>query len=389
MRHAVIRILLVATALLYAPLTLGLSAGLCLAVYRVAELVAFNVPAATSISRRGYGVALLAMLVLSMVVAGMVITLLAGLFTLFRRWHCPPVFGMPLSRDQHPGFFDLLDRVCRKIRVKPPKACYLSPFDEMSIGDRAIIDEQGQTQRNVRTLVVGAALLVHIRIDELTTILCHEMAHAKAGDIRFRRLINRFHFALVSAIEAQYQAEAEAERFAWLNGLLRLGLVGYYRWFGLLYCAHQRWCERRADRASAQICGQQHVRNALIKTHLTAYLPELSIEALLIEYSQDESDITSLYAEHRRRWEQLPTGRRREAENQMFLDRHSLYDSHPCLTERMRALKGVESKEISAPKPAARLFFQWNRLEEELTAVLVKRGRYLHRAYMNRLLAGR
>ena len=74
----------------------------------------------------------------------------------------------------------------------------------------------------LRTLVVGAGLLVHLRIDELTTILCHEMAHARAGDTRLCRLATRFNYAMIAAIYEHYEEEEQSEQNTWLNALVRL-----------------------------------------------------------------------------------------------------------------------------------------------------------------------
>ena len=55
----------------------------------------------------------------------------------------------------------------------------------------------------------------------------------------------------------------------------------------------------------------------------------------------------------------------------------------------MRALKAIEAKEIRGEKPATKLFPDWERLAGLMTQTLMRRGRYLHKTYMNRLLGGR
>lgn len=174
------------------------------------------------VSYRGFAVLMFFIVFLDLSVACVSFLLLAGLFRLFSRFRDEPAFGVPLSREQHPHFFELLDRVCKKLKVRPPTQCYLSPFSEMSISDRTI-EEDGRLRRGVRTLVVGAGLLVHLRIDELTTILCHEMAHARAGDTRLGRLATRFNYAMIAAIYEQYEEEAQSAQNTWLNTLVRRG----------------------------------------------------------------------------------------------------------------------------------------------------------------------
>lgn len=374
--------------LLYVPLTLAMVAVLGLVLYLLGAWV-MDWVGSGRITPRTFAVVCLAIIFVSLSAAGVAFALLAGLFRLFIRFRSEPVFGVLLQPAQNKPFFDLLDRVCTKLKVRPPEQCYLSPFSEMSIGERTVTDEDGRVRRNVRTLVVGAGLLVHIRIDELTTFLAHEMAHAKAGDTRFGWWAMRFAVALASAIAEQEQEESESSSSTILNTAVRVGLTAYFRLFALMYSADERWRELQADRMAARLCGPQNLRNGLIKIHLAGYIPDLSIESLLVEYSQNERDVSDLYDEYRRRWEQLPAERIEKAENQMFLDRHSWYDSHPCLAVRIRWLRGIEAKEITGAKPATRLFTDWPRLASMMTAALIGRGRYLHRAYIAQVLGGR
>ena len=382
------RVLVFLAMVLYVPLVLAVVAGLAVGVWLLVSGAVGWLPEAR-LSPRGSGVLLLFVVFVSISAGGIALLLLLGLLRLFTRVPGEPPYGILLSPLRQPAFFELLGRVCTKLKVKPPQQCYLSPFDEMSIGERPLAQEGGKVGKNVRTLVIGAALLVHLRIDELTTVLAHEMAHAKAGDTRMCRLAWRFNNAMAESIVAQAREEAESQAATWLNFLVRMGLTAYYMLFNLMYAADERWREMLADQLSARICGPQNVRNALIEIHLAGSVPELSIMALLAEYCETGLDMGDLYNEHRRRWEQLPTERIRAAENETFLERHSLYDSHPCLAVRMRALKAIEAKEIRGEKPATKLFPDWERLAELMTQTLMRRGRYLHKTYMNRLLGGR
>lgn len=202
--YRVNRLLMFTSMVLYVPLTLALVAALVWVGWRVSAGVVHWGPSAP-VTPRGYAFILLFVVLLDLSIAGAAFALLAGLVKLFARFRSEPVFGVLLSPGPHKHFFELLERVCRKLHVRPPEECYLSPFSDTSISDRIVAQENGRVRKNVRTLVVGAGLLVHIRIDELTTILCHEMAHAKAGDTQLGWLATRFHYAMISAIYGSSQ----------------------------------------------------------------------------------------------------------------------------------------------------------------------------------------
>lgn len=382
------RFLMYLGMVLYVPLVLAVVAGLFLLIYLAFGAVVHGAVEG-QLRPRGFAVFVMLLMFVAVSAGGVSLVLLLGLFKLLARHRSEAVFGVLLSPAHNKAFFEIIQRVCTKLRVRPPEQCYLSPFSEMSISDRTYKDEDGRTHRNVRTLVVGAGLLVHIRIDELTTILAHEMAHVKAGDTRFCWWAWRFKYALECAIGAQAREEAESESSTPLNTAVLWAMLWYYRLFRLVYSIDHRWRELQADRMAARICGPQNVRNALIKTHLPAYLPELSIESLLYEYSVSAREIGDLYEEYRRRWEELPGDRIAAAENQMFLDWHSWYDSHPCLTARLRGLGGIEAREITGPKPATKLLPNWETLAGMMTGFLMRRGLYLNRAYMAQLVGGR
>jgi hypothetical protein len=185
-------------------------------------------------------------------------------------------------------------------------------------------------------------------------------------------------------MEIQNEAQDEEEG-GWANWLMLLALFAYYRVFALLYSADGRRREHRADRMSAEICGPQNVRNALMKTHLTNYLPELTLEELFNEYCTSERDIKNIYQEHRNRWAQVPPARRQQAENEMFLEPPSVWSSHPCLSRRMRALAKVTAKEWVVDKPATRLFSRWAHWEQLITEKLITWGRAKFEEHINTL----
>ena len=69
----------------------------------------------------------------------------------------------------------------------------------------------------------------------------------------------------------------------------------------------------------------------------------------------------------------------------MFMEKHGVGDSHPCLTARIRNLKQVTAKEWVVDKPAASLFGNWDAVERLITKELVTWGRKLFAEYMRRL----
>ncbi|HUU96915.1 MAG TPA: M48 family metalloprotease [Phycisphaerae bacterium] len=372
------RLLLYLTMLSYVPLILACVGGILYGAYSLTALLVRywmgGVHAAW-----GAGVFLVDLFAL-----GATLLLLCGLLPLFFREVDTLTPDHRLDLRQHPRLLALITRLCRRLDLSAPEACYLWPLDDTGIADLRVRSEDGRTTSKIRTLVLGAAFVVQTRIDEYATLVCHELAHAATGDTRVHKITKRFFTSLATQVAAFSENEPE-ERPGILQSLVYYLLLGYFHLFALLHEADARYRELRADRIAAEICGPQNVRNVLIKTHLVGQLDELSVSRLWQQFCERGQDIRNLYREHRRRWEQLPARRRQKAESEMFMQTTSVWHSHPCLAERVRNLADVETHELTAAAPATTLFCHWEVLEERMTQKLMTAGREQYQAWLRQL----
>jgi Zn-dependent protease with chaperone function len=121
---------------------------------------------------------------------------LAGLLPLICRYEPLQVSGIRLERRRHPKFAALVDRLGKRLVTRAPDLRVLNFGDGAGIADAdASLDDQ-PVARRARLLYVGAGLVVHTRIDELATILCHEIVHAATGDTRMCKIAGRLFTSL-------------------------------------------------------------------------------------------------------------------------------------------------------------------------------------------------
>lgn len=318
---------------------------------------------------------------LDLVVLGLIFALLVGLLPLLFRNPSEPLDEFLLKPAHHPRLFALLGRICKRLRCRPPDVVALIPGEQTSIGDIDFRRPDGSLEHRRRTLILGAALVIHLRADEFATVLCHEIAHAAGGDTRLSRFADRF-FRSLSTQLGLLKPDRDSP---WLQIVLNSVLWAYFFLFVLVYGADSRRRERRADRLAAEICGPQNLRNALIKTHLAAYIPELGMDSLIGEFAIGEQEAANIYREYRRRWDTLPVARRMDAENHMFMQRPSLFSTHPVLADRIRALRGLDAREWTLDKPATSLFGDWELLEVHMTQLLIPRLRAAFNQYLRDL----
>lgn len=371
--HQLGRLTLLLVMLAYVPLLLAVTSAAVYGAYR------FTVHTFTGLHvtwvRAGGAI------LLDLAAAGIASVLLVVLIPLLFREAEDALDGTPLEPKHHPALFALIDRFCKRLNVKPPDAVYLSPFETVGIQDVTIDADDGRGPTTMRTLCLGAAMIVHLRVDEFETILCHELAHAAAGDTRFDRMTSRFFESMKDAVSSDTQGGGRSL----LDSIAGVVLVAYYRVFVLFYAIDSRWREFRADRIAAAVCGPHNLRNALVKTHLTSFLPDLTVEALYQEMSRTDEQIENIYHEHRARWHAISPMQLDDAKTRMFVERNSIWATHPCLTARVRNLRPIEAEDLVDDRPATSLFGNWTEIERDITQNLIAWGRAAHRKHIDAL----
>jgi len=376
--HQLNRLALWAIMVLYVPLILGVAGGLCTLGYLVTRYALQHSGDPRFLLKGGL------ILLLDLGILGTCLLLLLGLLPLLFREGPDLPLSRRISRQEHPTLFQLVEGFARRLDTSPPDEIRVSPVDNACIADVVAPGPNGRGKQRRRVLIVGAGLVVHLSITELGTVLCHELAHGAGGDTRLSRTAGRCFNSMTESI-TMHAREPDGESRDPVSFLLYYALYVYYVVFTLIYARDRRARELRADRRSAEVCGPQNVRNALMKSHLAGYLPEVSLRRLYVEYFENERDIDNIYQEYRSRWRSLRPERVQKAENEMFLERHSMLDMHPRLADRMSHLKNVKAKEWAVNKPATKLFTKWPDLEREMTRVLVTIGREIFAAHLENL----
>jgi Zn-dependent protease with chaperone function len=313
----------------------------------------------------------------------LILAALAGLLPLAYRHQPLRISGIRLDPQRHPRFAALVGRLGKRLATRAPDIRVLDFGEGAGIADADVNLDDHPLVRKARLLYVGAGLVVHTRIDELATVLCHEIVHAATGDTRMCKIAGRLYASLHTQLLQLHWQPGQEPRLS--QRLLYCAFLLYERLFGLLYLADCRYRELRADRVTAEICGPQNLRNALITTYLIAEVPGLGIANLCLHYSEHELEMGNLYAEHRRRWAELPPAQRARAEERIFLQTTSWWDTHPALAQRIRNVAHVQAQELAAPAPATTLFGYWEELEEKLTRKIMRFGRAHHAQFVHDL----
>ena len=191
--------------------------------------------------------------------------------------------GPVLARVDAPLLFSTIDKVGRRLGVKPPsqvRLTYLPCCGVVAWG-------------RSRALLIGLPLFRVLTQGELRAIVAHELAHLARGDATAAARSARFVEALEQAVER--------------NGRRVRGPLGAWARF----CLHEaswliepvaRGQEARADRFAAAIAGGSAAASALVKVAVVQPL----FREVLAAYDPNDSGELNLYAFFRAFWYRLP-----------------------------------------------------------------------------------
>jgi Zn-dependent protease with chaperone function len=286
-----------------------------------------------------------------------------------------------LPKGQLRGLYDLADEVAADCGLPAPDVIRLAADSVAHVYE----DERG---KNV--LVLGGVAVAAFSRPTLAGIIAHELAHFAAGDTRLSRLAAR-RGHLMAELEWQFARNdvSYANPVVW-------GVLLYHRLFRLAWAAASRAQEFAADRYAVEHAGEQRVATALVYLHATDFLPHARLQSLVETFVATNQPPSGLFAEQarlvrsadRRTWE--------EACRRALGCGTGLLDSHPSLTERLKAV-GVPPRRAlglaldQSGEPARDLVVGWERVEVQLSDRLLTpyREYFLAKMEVAQVLMGR
>ncbi len=248
-----------------------------------------------------------------------------------------PPKGEPITREQSPKLFALLDELRAALDCKPFHKIFI--IHDVNAGVFQV-PRLGIFGWHRNYLVLGLPLMQILSPDEFKAVLAHEFAHSSRGHGRFGNWLYRVRRSWAQVIE---QMRKRRTRFGGV-------LFKFLNWFWPLFNGHAfvlaRANEYEADACAVRLAGADAAAGALIRTRLDSALitekfwPDIFARAnheieppANVMLTLDQTLKSGPAAEDAARWLR-----------QSFLIETNNADTHPCLKDRLRAIGRLPSE---------------------------------------------
>jgi Zn-dependent protease with chaperone function len=262
----------------------------------------------------------------------------------------PPPEGRTLARAEAPQLFDLLDALQRELRSVPFHQVLLVNECNAAVVQVPRLGVLGWS-RNY--LLLGLPLLDGLAPEELRAVLAHEFTHLSRAHGRLTHWLYRLRRSWEEVFKQLSRPQIRGEVS------LRPLAVKYLDWFWPRFNAHafvlSRLNEYEADEQAARVAGAEHVASSLVRLRFLSRQLEDNVWPEILQLANERAEPpddvflrlrdglrAGPKAEEQKRWLEealrLPT---------------SNHDTHPCLTERLRALGAMPRWNVVAVARAA------------------------------------
>lgn len=258
----------------------------------------------------------------------------------------PPPAGHEVSRAETPALHSLLDELRAALRSAPFHCVLLTPACNAAVIQVPRLGVFGWP-RNY--LLLGLPLMEQLSPEEFRAVLAHEFAHLSREHGRFGHWIYRLRLSWEKIFEQMSRLPAQG------GFSFRPLILKFVDWFWPRFNAHafvlSRLDEYEADGIAARVTDAQHIatslqRIALHHRHLSeGFWPEIWKAA-----NSEPQPPPGIFARLRQALSAgpIPEDRARWMDQEFRLTTTNI-DTHPCLTDRLRALGRLPENPARTP----------------------------------------
>ena len=263
----------------------------------------------------------------------------------------PPPKGVPVTRAEAPALFTLLDDLRKQLRSVPFHHVLVVPEHNAAVVQVPRLGVLGWS-RNY--LLLGLPLLEAHSPEEVRAVLAHEFAHLSRAHGRFSHWIYRLRRSWEKVFQEFSRPQVEGQVS------LRPLVIKCVDYFWPRFNAHafvfSRANEYEADAVAARLAGAEHLASALTRGALQDRVLDQKFWPDLWQLANTEAapppGVFTRLRDSLRQEPPLPD--RVKWTTEAFRRATTNADTHPCLTDRLRALQHLPPGQPGDSPPSAR-----------------------------------
>jgi Zn-dependent protease with chaperone function len=240
--------------------------------------------------------------------------------------------GLELNKQQVPNLFKVIEKLAEKLQC-PQFDCILLTSDLNASVQQIPLNLLGQ-KRNF--LTIGLPLLQALSPQQFCAVLAHELGHLSGNHSRFASWIYQMRYTW--ACIYQRLEQLELDRSGWL---FKKFFYWYIPFFNAYSFVLARANEYEADHCAVKLVGEQHIAAALVNLEVKANFLDThfwqQINQLADEQPDPPKNIFTLLGGSLAN--SLETEKQQVWLEQALSNKTNYSDTHPCLSDRLTALK--------------------------------------------------
>ncbi|MBN3927964.1 M48 family metallopeptidase [Nostoc sp. NMS4] len=279
---------------------------------------------------------------------GLVFLLVFALVLVRSLWvSFPALTGLPLQSKDVPNLYSLTNEISSKLQAPRFHHILLTNDFNAAVVQRPRLGLLGWQQNY---LILGLPLMLALPPEQFRAVLAHELGHLSGNHSRFSGWIYRQRQTWYRLAKGLRQSGNEV---SWL--IFEWFLSWYIPFFNAYSFVLARMDEYEADRCAVELTGEQNTAKALINVEVKARFLEDYFWSSV--YKQIQTEIEPPKMTYAAMQEALSKKVAHEEASIYFMqalaEKTNNADTHPCLTDRLKALgySPNEKKEVTISAP--------------------------------------
>ncbi|MEW9700765.1 M48 family metallopeptidase [Paenibacillus sp. SI8] len=257
--------------------------------------------------------------------------------------------AVAINENEEPEIYRVVRDICSQMGTQMPNHIILNARSRFYVTDASLCLPNGTIKGKILSL--SLPMLDFLKLNELYSIISHEIAHFTGWDTDFSKKVSPVYNGSLTTLKHLFHGtvsnRSDLAPFMLLPSLIPMFILrSYLKWFHEVMLVVSRAREYRADTLAAQTCGTRSYTSALEKMHsINVVFEKVSMHHLTGAYKEGRG-IINYYEVFRQSYDNLQGEIAQELQYSLN-SKSSRDDTHPTLGERLSHLPNDVDNKVS------------------------------------------